>query len=164
MANDDKKQDVLNSWDDAADDVAKTVGVSASVAKALLAMNPALRDQGLDTMKLVRQSQDAAVPQQGAKAPAKPSSKQGVYDLLRALDADVKRRDAELVAQIAQLEAERKKLAAGARENVSKWLVENDPDILSPVTQGALKDFAALITAIAFKTQDYVAQYRKKPR
>lgn len=163
MANDDKKKDVMSSWDEAADDVAKPVGVSATVAKALLAMNPALRDQGLDTMKLVRQSQDAAVPQQGSKA-AKPSAKQGVYELLRALDADVKKRDAELMAQIAQLEVDRKKLAAQAREAVSKWLVDNDPDILSPVTQGALKDFTALITAIAFKTQDYVAQYRKKPR
>lgn len=163
----DEKKNVRAAWDDAAAQVVKETGVSPSVAKALLAMNPALRDQGLDTMKLVRQSQDAAAskaPAGGAK-PAKPADKSdGIYAVLQGMDKDLQRRDAELKAEITRLEAERKRLAEASRQELSKWLVAHDPDILSPVTQGALKDFQALVTAIGFKTADYIAQFRKKPR
>lgn len=160
MADDpDKKKSARASWDDAAVDDAKSVGVTPSVAKVLLAMNPNLRDQGLDTMKAVRQSQNPSTTQQPAGSPAQGSS---VYDVLKRLEADVKKGEGELAQRMAALEAEKKQLHAGAAEVVSKWLLGHDKDILSPVTQKALKDFEKLLKAIGFKTETYIQKHRSK--
>lgn len=156
----DKKKNARASWDDAAVDDAKSVGVTPSVAKVLLAMNPSLRDQGFDTMKAVRQSQNPNVAQQPGGSPQAQGA--SVYDVLKRLEADVKKSEAEIAQRMAALEAEKKQLHAGAAELVSKWLLGHDADILSPVTQKALKDFEKLLKAINFKTETYIQKHRSK--
>ncbi|MCC6806217.1 MAG: hypothetical protein IT381_02240 [Deltaproteobacteria bacterium] len=160
----DKPKSTRQAWDDAAEEDAKEAGVSPAVAKALLAMNPALRAQGLDTKKVVRQSQDLAAGKgtADAKSAAKVDPSAGIYAVLAQLEAEFKRKEHELQSQLALIEVERKKNANDARDRLTQWLIKNDPDILSPVSQGALKDHAPVIAAFGFKTADYIATYRKK--
>jgi len=72
-------------WDDAAEAEVKSYGVSPAVAKALLAMNPALRDQGLDTMKVVRQSQEASAGKRPATVSRTPTEATGIYENFKKL-------------------------------------------------------------------------------
>lgn len=162
MSGKDDKKNTRQAWDDAAEEDAKDSGVSPAVAKVLLAMNPGLREQGLDTMKVVRQSQDRAAKPEAQGSNKKDTGASGIYALLIDVEKEFKKKDAELLAQLQMIEVERKKTANEARDKLVQWLLKNDPDILSPVSQGALKDHAAAIQAFGFKTADYIAQHRKK--
>ncbi|MCC6808658.1 MAG: hypothetical protein IT381_14635 [Deltaproteobacteria bacterium] len=143
--------------------------IPPDLARKLLDLNPALREAGEDTMRMVERSRKQASAQataaQTGAAPiaattAIPKSTRiidALADVKAALDRDEKRVDAE----IKKLQAEKSALKPAVLDRFCRWLSEHDPDLRSPVTQQALEDEKAYLTKIGFSVKGYIAAQRK---
>src|SRR5262245_35888068 len=115
-----------DQWDalDAEDNPAP--GVSPEIARALLATNPALREGGMNTDLVIKQS--AAAP--GAQKPVqKAAAAPGA-----SLADTAKQLEKGLADAQARFNADKKALLT----QLTQWLTVNDPELRSPFTQQVL--------------------------
>lgn len=165
----DKKNDKVGGWAGSLDDEEEDKGVQADIARKILALNPSLRDAGVDTMRAVestkaRDEKKVDQPDAGVKGSAAPKPVQGnrivdaIADVKRTLDTDDKR----LEAEIARLTKERAGLKNAALERIMRWLQSNDPDLRSPVTQAMLQDEKPFLDKIGFSIKKYIDAQKKR--
>lgn len=142
------------------------------MARALLQMNPAMRDKGVNTAWVVNQSQDAQhAGKTGAKpAPAKPApsvapspSGGDVYQLIEA-------HEKRMAEDETRFDLEIKKLSEAKQQNRTRILGElmtalaaKDPELLSPFTQQALSDKKAALEKLGFSVKGF-AEHRRNSR
>lgn len=164
---DDKK---LSGWATSLDDEGDTDGVQADIARKILAMNPALREAGVDTMTVLEKTKQHGAAQKGAaKAPAPQSGSapvattrvvDAVAEIKKSLAADERRLDAE----IARLQQEKANLKGAALGKLADWLAVNDPDLRSPVTQATLEDEKRFLDGIGWSVKRYIELQKKRPK
>lgn len=150
-------------------------GVSPSIAKALLQLNPALREQGFTTTSLVAGSQQAsaaknAPPTEKGKSAAAPTAAPSpgsahsptadTFALFEGFSGQIATIEEEAKRQRAAIEANRQRALLTIREHLEKWLLENDPDLRSPVTQEALQRHKSELSELGFSVRDYVTKHR----
>lgn len=132
-------------------------GLSPEMARKLLAMNPAMRDRGMNTQNLVADSQ-----KKGAKPAAVAStSDKGLHSELEAIRRHLDDEEKRITEAQKQLERDRILAKEKSFASLVKWLLAKDPDITSPLNQQALKDEATLLGRIGFDMKRY-AEARKK--
>lgn len=135
----------------------KKAGLSPEMAKALLAMNPALREQGFCEKKLVAASQ--------APQTVQPVAAKSTESLLEVVAGETTRlAEAQRAADdaIAKLKAEKDAAKAAALAAVYAWLCKRDPDLLSPLTQRVLQQQKEKLAAIGFTIDGYMAARKKR--
>ncbi|MCC6810607.1 MAG: hypothetical protein IT381_24465 [Deltaproteobacteria bacterium] len=135
-------------------------GISPEMARKLLSMNPAMRERGMTTAQLVK---DSASAKPGSVKPAAKAAPEGGFEtelveLKNKLDAEEKR-IAEAQKQLEQARAEAKQASF---HGVVKWLLSKDPDITSPLNQQVLKDEAAFLQRVGFDMKKYGEERKKK--
>lgn len=156
-------KDKLKGWADSLDGEEDEGGVQADIARKILALNPKLRDAGLDTGGMVektkqRDAQPAATPRPaGASVPSGNRIIDAFSEVKKQLDSDERRADAE----IARLQKERVGAKTQALDRVMRWLSANDPDLRSPVTQAMLADEKAFLERIGFSIKRYMDAQKK---
>lgn len=150
-----KPKTPIASWDELAGEE-KPAGMSADMARKLLEMNPALRNQGLSTDVIVNRA-----PQPGGPKPQAQKA-QGFLELVALTVDGVTAEHRKIDEEIAALQ--RRKLAARdeAQQAIIKWLLGNDPDMLSPVTQRVIEQHKAVLEKIGFTVQGYLAERGKR--
>ncbi len=170
MTNDpkDPKNDAKeNAWRKSIAKV-EQAGVSPSIARALLQLNPNMREQGFTTAGLVAESQTASAQKPSAQAAQSPQSSPkaaangGVFDVLAATSTRVTAEQRRVADAIVKLEHEQKALKAAELKAFETWLRDNDPDLRSPVTQDALARHKALLDALGFSVKSYIDRHRLK--
>ncbi|MCC6808660.1 MAG: hypothetical protein IT381_14645 [Deltaproteobacteria bacterium] len=146
----DKPKDKVAGWSSTLEDEEDEQGVQRDIARKILAMNPSLREAGMDTMRAVEQSK-ARDPKAAATSSGQKASAGRVVDAIaegkQKLDSEEKRIDQELL----RLQKERAGLKAVALDRFMRWLAVNDPELRSPVTKQTLEDEKAFLTKLGFK-------------
>lgn len=153
-----------NAYRESLDAVTQT-GVSPAIAKALLQLNPNLREQGLNTAALVARSQEGGSKTEPSKVEAKPAPSPeagGVFDTLAAVSGAMATADKQAKEQVAKIHqqlqlAKQQQLAA-----FEQWLLKHDSDLRSPVTQEALTRHRDVLDSIGFSVKAYVDRHRSK--
>ncbi len=158
-----------DSWEDALGERAQQT-VSPEMVRKLLEMNPALREAGMTTNGAIDQVQQAHLKTANeASANKKPASVgiaatgrsgtppggdivQAFGDFKQKLAAERKRIDDEME----KLKKAKDDSLAQTRERVTQWLLQNDPDMRSPVTQTLLEKEKAFLDLIGFSVKGYV--------
>ena len=152
-------------WDDALGD-RKVQTVSPDLVRKLLAMNPALREQGLNTNFATAQAQKAQIAAaQGHKAPAagqSQTSNDDIFTAFASMKGDLGTQQKQIDIEVERLTRERDALRTATLERVHRWLQTNDPDMRSPVTQQVLEQDKKFLDEIGFNVKDYVAARLKK--
>lgn len=168
-----------DDWDDALGNKANPT-VSPDVVRKLLEMNPSLRERGMTTNIALNQMNDAQAQKQVAEAqPKKPTSsavaaKPGTKppaapnadivaafkELKKRLSDGNKRIDDEL----AKLKKQRDELAMAMRDELTNWILKNDADMRSPVTQSMLDQEKAFLAQVGFTVKAYVEQRTRKSK
>ena len=137
--------------------------------RRLLATNPALRNQGLNTasaatmMQQARAGAGARTPNESGKARPAVSGPDVVAlanEIKETLSKERKRLDAEQ----AELHKRRAHLHSETRQRLEQWLEANDPDVRSPVTQKILERDKAVFAEIGFSLNAYVDRRINKVR
>lgn len=165
-------------WDDLLEGKEKVPGLSPDMARALLSMNPKLREEGKNTAWMVHSSQQAQ--QSGAKGekPKPPPSNVtvqtkpgadvfGVLDELKKhMEQETQRIDLEkrrLDDERRKLDEQMKKLNGQLLDQLCDWLLAKDPELLSPLTQQALSERKAFLDRLGFSAKQYSERKRRKP-
>jgi len=152
-------------WDDVLGE-AKQSGISPEMARALLSMNPKMREDGKNTAWVIASGQQAA--NQGARVQAEaqkqPAAKPAT-DLYSSFD-EIKRKlesdDKAIDLQIKALQEQKLRLKADALESAMRAIMQKDPEMLSPMTQQALTDRKAFLDRVGFNVKSYVDFKRNK--
>lgn len=155
-------------WDDVLGE-AKQSGISPEMARALLSMNPKLREEGKNTAWVVSSGQKAvhqgAVQQQ--QQAAKPGAKQagpGGHDAFTEIDARKKKleeEDKRVEAEIKALQDGRARAKQETLDGIMRFFAERDPELLSPMTQQALADNKVFLEKLGFSVKVFVEFKRK---
>lgn len=138
------------------------VGISPAVASALLRLNPQLREQGHTTASLVAGSQQAGHGKATTKKAAAPASVVGAFEHFENVKKRVEQ--AEGLAQKRAAEAQQA-LRASLEEELKlfeRWLLSNDADLRSPITQEAIERYSVLLQKLGFTVKGYVNRHRQR--
>jgi hypothetical protein len=133
----------LPSWDELSSDE-KPAGMSPDMAKKLLAMNPALRQQGFSTEGIVAQKPVRQTPKASASAAV------GFDALVVAASGELAEERKLIAKEIEALERRGAEAKARALDRIGAWLLSNDPNMLSPVTQAAFNKHKPLLDSLGF--------------
>jgi len=155
-----------NKWDNMLGE--SSPEMSPEIARALLAMNPSLREQGMNTKAVLSQSRQA---QTGKVAPAAPAQKIAPPKGgdIRVNEAGEKFRlmlaaeEAEVDAELKRLEQKRANLRNEMRERFASWLNGKDPELLSPYTQQLLQTEKAFLEKVGFNLTWFSAYQKTHP-
>lgn len=162
-------------WDDLLGE-AKSSGISPDMARALLQMNPAMRDKGVNTAWVVNQSQDAqhagktgAKPATAKPATAKPAtataspSSGDVYQLIETHEKRMAEDETRFDLEIKKLNEAKQQNRARILAELMTALAAKDPELLSPFTQQALSDKKAALEKLGFSVKGF-AEHRRNSR
>lgn len=152
-----------NDWDDLLGEV-KQSGISPEMARALLSMNPKLREEGKNTAWVVASGQKAA--HQGAQLQAQPATKAAksggdVFSELDVLRRNLEAEEQQIDLQTKQLQEQKIKAKRTALEAFMKVLLAKDPEMLSPMTQQAVADNKVFLDRLGFSVKGFVEMKRK---
>ena len=147
-----------DSWDDDVES-ARKAGVTPEVARKLLQMNPSLRDQGHTTARLVEQSSKQPGPK---STPPVRADGESVYEFLKRLFADTKATEDRIAAERKKLAAEEASLNQTVVSAFEQWLLKNDADLRSPVTQSAIEKHQKDLQKAGFTVGSYIKKHREK--
>jgi hypothetical protein len=162
-----------DEWDDALGDKAQPT-VSPDVVRKLLEMNPSLRERGMTTNIAMNQMTDAQAQKQFADAQGKKPASTGVAakpvtrppaasntDIVAAF-RELKKRlgdgNKRIDDDMQKLKKQREELAVAMRDELTNWILKNDPDMRSPVTQSMLDQEKAFLLQLGFTVKAYVEQ------
>jgi hypothetical protein len=156
-----------DDWDDLLGE-AKQSGISPEMARALLSMNPKMREEGKNTAWVVSSGQKAA--HQSAQLQQTPAAKPGAgpaaktSDLFSEIDT-LKRKleldEQQVDQQIKALQEAKTKLKQDALDQFQRALLGKDPELLSPMTQQALADRKSFLDRLGFSVKAFVEFKRK---
>ncbi|MCC6808180.1 MAG: hypothetical protein IT381_12215 [Deltaproteobacteria bacterium] len=175
-----------DDWDDALGDRAQQT-VSPDVVRKLLEMNPALRERGMTTNVALDQANQAqtqkAIAEAQAKKPAsvgvtkpasvgatqKPASKgveasSDVVSAFKELKTRLANGNKRIDEEMAKLKKAKDELSHQMRAQLVDWLMQNDPDMRSPVTQSVLDQEKAFLQQVGFTVKGYVEERTKKAK
>lgn len=166
-----------DDWDDALGERAQQT-VSPDVVRKLLQMNPALRARGMDTGMALEQMNQAQAqktvenakpkstgttqkpatqkPMTGKPTTGAPGGQNDVMAALKELKLRQQAGNKRIDDELAKLKKAREDLAAGLRDQWIDWLLANDPDMRSPVTQGMLEKEKDFLQQIGFTVKGYI--------
>jgi hypothetical protein len=167
----DPKKD--EDWDDMLAPAQQTPGLSPDMARALLSMNPKMREEGKNTAWVVREAQSA---QKQAKQGAKPQTPSAVVpaslmpkagtdvtgalqQLKKGFQSETERIEVEkkkLDEEKKKLEQQQAQLKAKLLAELTQWLIAKDPELLSPLTQQALSDNKTFLDGIGFSMKYFI--------
>jgi hypothetical protein len=142
---------------------AKAMGLTPALARKILDMNPKLRQAGFDTVSLVAQS-NAAEQSKGAPRKEEPPAERSVFALLAERRRDLDERQAQAEREIARLKGELDAYRRTTCGELTRWLMANDRELRSPVTQQALSEENDFLICVGFSVKDYVALIRREAR
>ena len=144
-------------------------GISDEMVRKLLTLNPALRNQGMNTESTVTMMQRARGSAAAAATSSKPAvaarvseSAGGVITAVREMQTKLAAGRAEIDSEMAALHKRRASLNAEALAAFTAWLEKNDADVRSPVTQKVIEREKTFFNDIGFTIDGYVDRRMKK--
>ena len=146
----------------------KEAGITVDAARKLLEINPGMRQKGVDTNFIVKQSEQAkSAPSSFTKAPPKNrepafESAKDVDHLLELTGKGYQQEKRELESELSIIQAKLNGLKGRYCRSMMNRLVDLDRNLTSPLTQAALTQHKSIVTEIGFTPQKFMEHLRQK--
>ena len=164
MADDDD----INAWDDTLEEKqAPQIGANKEMLRKAMALNPALRAEGIDSTMLLDRLQAAksgkplpTAAKPAAGAPAAPG--RTLTDVVRELKAELDAKSRAIAAERAALDQREKALRPELCTRFIDAVLAVDPNMTSPKTAYLVTHEKAFLDAVGFTPQKLVERESRK--
>ena len=145
----------------------KEAGISKDAARKLLEINPGMREKGVDTNFIVKQSEQAKAGHALTKAP--PQNRELGFDAAKDVDhllelagkqyAQEKR---EIESELSILQAKLNGMKGRYLRSMMNRLTELDRTLSSPMTHAALQQHKVIMNELGFTPHKFMEHLRQK--